>query len=311
MDLFFRASPPIAKRRIHFHQFMAEVHERIADFRGKLKSGKAKGDDPIPPVAAAIASEVEILCFDEFSVDDIADAMILARLFGQLFQHRLTIVATSNASPDELYRNGLNRGLFLPFIELLKERMTVFHLAAPRDYRLDSSGSERRYVTPLGREADACLDAHFRHLSGCERGERRELTNKRRRIIVPEACGEVARFAFEDLSARPLGAADYLKIAEAFRTIILADVPMLDASRRNEARRLINLIDTLYDNRVRLIVSAETEPALLWRGGEGVESVQFARTASRLVEMRSDAYWQSASIAPAEMKKARAVRSGP
>jgi cell division protein ZapE len=313
MDLFFKVVPTsVAKRRTHFHAFMAEVHDRIAAFRRQLKRGEARGDDPIPPVADAVASETGLLCFDEFSVDDIADAMILGRLFEQLFRRGVVVVATSNVPPDELYKGGLNRSLFEPFIALLKEHMSVFRLEAPRDFRLDISGSERRYATPLGPEADACLDAHFRHLTGRDSGEARGLANRGRTIEVPEASGNVARFTFEGLCRKPLGAADYLRIAETFGTIILSGVPVLDTSRRNEARRLINLIDALYDNRVRLIVSADAEPGRLWRGEDGsVESLQFARTASRLIEMRSDAYWNAAAQVHAEMKKARAVRSGP
>jgi cell division protein ZapE len=303
MDLFFDAAPIEAKRRIHFHRFMEDAHARINAFRRKLKAGEAKGDDPIPPVAAEIASEIRLLCFDEFVVHDIADAMILGRLFAQLFARGVTIVATSNIAPDDLYAGGLNRVLFLPFIALIKEHMTVFHLDAPRDYRLDASGSELRYVTPLGREADACLNAHFRHLTGCERGTPRELTVKGRRIVVPEAVDGVARFSFDELCARPLGAGDYLRIAAAFHTLIIAGIPVLGSAMRNEARRLINLVDTLYDNRIRLIVSAAAEPVALWTG-DGSEGLDFARTASRLIEMRSDEYWNVASAA--KRKTARA-----
>jgi len=217
----------------------------------------------------------------------------------------VTVVATSNIEPDRLYEDGLNRSLFLPFIALLKERMSVFHLDAPRDYRLDDPGAGPRYVTPLGPDAESCLDAHFHALTGCEHGRRRELAHKGRRIVVPEAVDGVARFSFQDLCARPLGAGDYLQIAAAFHTIIVAGIPVLGPGERNEAKRLINLVDTLYDNRIRLIVSAEAEPDSLWQGSEGAESFEFARTASRLAEMRSDAYWEAASR-PADMKTARA-----
>jgi cell division protein ZapE len=173
--------------------------------------------------------------------------------------------------------------------------MRVFHLDAPRDYRLDSSGTERRYVSPPGPEAAACLTAHFQHFSGVLRGRRTEIANKGRRIVVPEAAGDVARFSFADLCSRPLGAGDYLKLAEAFHTIIIDDVPILSAARRNEAKRFIALIDTLYDKHVRLIVSAEGEPGELWQGKEGAEAFEFKRTASRLTEMHADAYWNEAS----------------
>jgi cell division protein ZapE len=305
MDLFFAAAPTPAKRRVHFHAFMAEVHERIARFRALLKSGAVKGDDPIPPVAAEIAAETRLLCFDEFAVSDIADAMILGRMFEQLFARGVTVVATSNVTPDALYEGGLNRALFLPFIALLKQRMATFHLDAPRDYRQDGEGTGPRYLTPLGQRADACLTEHFRALTGRERGSLSEIVNKGRRIVVPEAAEGVARFSFKDLCARPLGAGDYLKIAAAFPTILLADVPLLDAAHRNEAKRFINLIDTLYDNHVRLIVSAAAEPDALWLGEGGTERFEFTRTASRLTEMRSDAYWDTA--ADQAVQAARAV----
>jgi cell division protein ZapE len=309
MDLFFRAVPVAAKRRVHFHQFMGDVHDRIGRFRRRLKEGEVKGSDPIAPVAAELAAEIRLLCFDEFAVHDIADAMILGRLFEQLFALGVTVVATSNVPPEELYKDGLNRALFLPFIALIEERMAVFELQAPRDYRLDSAGSERRYVTPLGAEADACLAAHFRHLTGREHGERAEITHKGRRLVVPEAADGVARFAFADLCARPLGAADYLRIAAAFHTVILSDVPVLSPAERDEAKRFINLIDTLYDNGVRLIVSAAVEPESLLDGFDGVEKFEFARTASRLTEMRSDEYWAAAGK-PDQKKTARAARPG-
>ena len=291
MDLFFEAASTQRKRRVHFHQFMGEVHDRIAALRAETKNG----GDPIAHVARALAAEIELLCFDEFAVYDIADAMILGRLFEQLFRRGVTVVATTNVAPVDLYKDGLNRALFLPFIALLKEHMAVFHLDAPRDYRLDSTGTERRYVTPLGPEADACLAAHFRHFSGVSRGTRLELLSKGRRLVVPEAAAGVARFSFGELCSRPLGAGDYLKIADTFRTIILSDVPILAPERRNEAKRLIALIDTLYDRHVRLIVSAEAEPDHLWQRRDGAEAFEFARTASRLIEMRSDAYWNAAT----------------
>lgn len=300
MDLFFRAAPGKGKRRVHFHAFMAEVHERLNEVRGRLRNGELRGEDAIGPVADGIAGQTQLLCFDEFAVSDIADAMILGRLFEGLFARGVTVVATSNIALDDLYREGLNRPLFLPFIDILKARMEVFQLEAPRDYRLDDAGSDRRYVTPLGPAADRCLDAHFRHLTGVAHGTPAEIVSKGRRIVIPEAAGGVARLSFEDLCARPLGAADYLKIARTFGTIILAGLPVLGPGQRNEAKRLINLIDTLYDNGNRLIASAEAEPEELWRGADATETFEFARTASRLVEMRSDAYWQARSVARQE-----------
>ncbi len=311
MDLFFATAPVEAKRRVHFHEFMGDVHDRINARRRLAKSDGKSIAEPIAAVARQLAAETKLLCFDEFAVYDIADAMILGRLFSKLFAKGVVVVATTNVAPDDLYKDGLNRALFLPFIALLKERMTVFHLDAPRDYRLDAAGGERRYVMPLGPEADACLDAHFHYFCGGDGGARAELHNKGRRIVVPLAAGGAARFSFDDLCGRPLGAGDYLKVAEAFHTVIVAGIPILAAARRNEAKRLINLVDTFYDKRVRLIVSAEAEPHALWEGKDGAETFEFARTASRLVEMRSDSYWENAGAPSPETKKAQAVRPGP
>jgi cell division protein ZapE len=294
MDAFFNSVALPQKRRVHFHAFMTEVHERIAAFRAELSAGTIRGDDPIAPVAGGIAADARLLCFDEFSISDIADAMILGRLFEHLFAHGVCVVATSNVPPDDLYKDGLNRALFLPFIAAMQERMEVFHLAGTRDYRLDDVDAGRRYISPLGQAADACLNAHFRRLTGCDRGKARTLRNKGRAILIPEAAGRVARFAFEDLCSMPLGASDYLAIAANFDAVIISAIPQLNESSRNEAKRLINLVDTLYDSHTRLIVSAASEPDSLWQGANGVENFEFARTASRLIEMRSDAYWNSA-----------------
>ena len=288
MDQFHAAAPNERKLRTHFHEFMADVHDRIHRFRQALKAGKVKGDDPIAPVAAEIAAETSLLSFDEFFVTDIADAMILGRLFEKLFQHGVTIVATSNVPLDELYSDGLNRALFLPFIALLKDQMEVFHLDAPRDFRLEALTSQPLYIVPGGLKADDVLDYHFCRLTGIRKGEPAEIAHKGRLIFVPEQARGVARFSFDGLCRRPLGAADYLKIARAYHTIILSDVPVMDNDQRNEARRFINLIDTLYDNRIKLVVSADAEPDRLWRGRDGHENLAFARTASRLIEMRSD-----------------------
>jgi cell division protein ZapE len=290
MDEFFELAPNVRKQRAHFHEFMADVHSRIARFRKRLKAGEIKGDDPIVPVADEIATEVRLLCFDEFSVTDIADAMILGRLFERLFERGLTVIATSNVAPDELYKNGLNRALFLPFIELIKAHMGVFHLDASKDFRLEKLGSEPVYLTPLGLKSDRILDNHFERLSGVRKGSPQTLVNGKRGIPVREAAGGVARFTFDELCARPLGAADYLKIARAFHTVIISDIPVMSPEIRNEARRFINLIDTFYDRKVRLVVSAAAPPEQLWRGTDGNEAFEFARTSSRLIEMQSDAY---------------------
>jgi cell division protein ZapE len=306
MDLFYDAASSPRKRRAHFHAFMADVHDRADRLRREPKNGAARNGDPIAAVADDIAAEIDLLCFDEFAVTDIADAMILGRLFEQLFARNVVVVATSNSAPDDLYKDGLNRALFVPFIEMLRRRMTVFHLDAPQDYRLTTTGDGRRYVNPLGHAAAASMDAHFRRLTGHAIGEPAEIANKGRRIAVPQAASGVARFSFAELCSRPLAASDYRALAKAFHTIMLENVPVLEAARRNEAKRFINLVDVLYDARLRLIVSAAAEPHDLWTGVTGSETAEFQRTASRLIEMRSDAYWEAASRG-AEKKEARAI----
>ncbi|HEX2840583.1 cell division protein ZapE [Hyphomicrobium sp.] len=282
MDLFFDAVAFSPKRRLHFHEFMSEVHDRI-------QRGRATTDgDPIPFVAGEIAAETRLLCFDELTITDIADAMILARLFKALFARDVVVVATSNAPPDRLYWNGLNRQLFVPFIDLLKERMDVVELKSAKDFRLDKLSGRQLYFSPCDSKAEAGLDDHWRRLTGQQPAEPAELDVKGRKVRVPLAAMGVARFSFADLCEAPLGALDYLHIAHAYHTIVLDCVPVLTPERRNAARRLIHLIDTLYDHRNCLIVSAEAEPALLYPEGDG--AALFERTASRLMEMRSEAY---------------------
>ncbi|MEO1197654.1 MAG: cell division protein ZapE [Pseudomonadota bacterium] len=288
MDLFFERAPINRKRRAHFHEFMAEVHDRIHAHRQKLKRGEVKDGDPIPIVANAIADEARLLCFDEFFVTDIADAMILGRLFEGLWRRGVVVVATSNVVPDGLYKDGLNRALFLPFISFLKEHMQVAQLDARTDFRLEKLSGAPVYHTPLSADADAALDAAFLRLTGSERGHPQELVVKGRTLHVPDACLGVARFSFDDLCVQPLGASDYLKLAHHFHTLVLSGIPVLPARLRNEAKRFTTLIDTLYDNRVKLICSAEAEPHLLHPEGES--AFAFERTASRLIEMRSETY---------------------
>lgn len=295
MDLFHDGAPAAESRRVHFHEFMADVHERIHAWRERARRGEVSGADPIAPVAAAIAGETRLLCFDEFQVRDIADAMILGRLFTGLFRHGVTVVATSNDAPENLYAGGLNRALFLPFIDLLRARLDVMHLDARTDYRLETLNGERVYFNPLGPEARRAMDAVWRSLAGEEGGAPGEIRVRGRVIPVPASAGAAARFSFADLCVRPLGSADYLRIARAFSTVLLDDVPALGPERRNEARRFINLVDVLYDGHVRLIVSAEAEPAALYPAGDGAE--HFLRTASRLIEMRSHAYLAAAARA--------------
>ena len=290
MDMFFDAAPAPLKRRAHFHAFMADVHARLHQWRQAMKRGEATGEDPIAPVATELAREASLLCFDEFSVRDIADAMILGRLFTALFAAGVVVVATSNVAPDELYKDGLNRALFLPFVALLKERLEVVELDARTDYRLQKLRRAPVYYTPLGPKADAALDAAFLALTGHERGEPMTIELLGRRLEAPQAIDGVARFDFDALCRRPLGAADYLKLAQRFHTIILDRIPRLGESERNEARRFIILIDALYDMRIKLIASAAGEPEKLYSGVDGAEAFEFKRTASRLYEMRSADY---------------------
>jgi cell division protein ZapE len=290
MDLFFEALPVRRKRRAHFHAFMADVHERIHRWRQALKKGEVKGDDPIRPVAADLAQEAWVLCFDEFSVTDIADAMILGRLFTALFEHGVVVVATSNVDPERLYEGGLNRTLFVPFIALLKERMDVAHLNARTDFRLEKLAGSPVYHTPAGAAAREALDRAFRTLSGRARGKAVTLAVKGHAVEIPQAAAGVARFSFADLCAKPLGASDYLAIAQSFHTVILENIPRMGFEQRNEAKRFIILIDTLYDSRVKLLASAEAEAPELYRAPTGREAFEFDRTVSRLIEMRSQEY---------------------
>jgi cell division protein ZapE len=288
MDLFFAASPVVRKRRTHFHEFMLDVHERVHVWRQERKRGEVKSDDPIAPVAAALAEESWLICFDEFHVTDIADAMILGRLFARLFDHGVIVVATSNVAPDELYRDGLNRDLFVPFIALMKDRMDAVRLDARIDFRLEKlAGAPVWYADE---DADVALDMAWERLTGAFGGEPVDIALRGRTIRVPQAARGVARFPFHQLCGQPLGASDYLKIAHQFHTILLDHIPVMSYDARNEAKRFIILIDTLYDHAVKLIASAEAEPDALYRETDGFEAQEFRRTASRLVEMRSAAY---------------------
>jgi cell division protein ZapE len=290
MDMFFAVVETPRKRRAHFHAFMADVHVHLNQWRQSRKRGEVEGEDPIGPVASDLAREASLLCFDEFSVRDIADAMILSRLFTALFAAGVVVVATSNVAPDDLYQDGLNRALFLPFIALIKERLEVVELDARTDYRLEKLKRAPVYYTPLNPKADAALDAAFLTLTGHERGEPTRIELLGRYLDAPQAIDDVARFDFDALCRRPLGAADYLKLAQRFHTLVLDHIPVIGASERNEAKRFIILIDALYDMRVKLIASAAAEPEALYLGADGAEAFEFARAASRLHEMRSAEY---------------------
>jgi cell division protein ZapE len=290
MDLFFATSVVKRKRRVHFHEFMADVHERVHVFRQDIKNDALSERDPIQRAAAAIAEETWLLCFDEFHVTDIADAMILGRLFTRLFELGVVVVATSNLAPGELYKDGLNRGLFLPFIALLQRHCEVVRLEARIDFRLEKLTGMPTWYVPANAIADAALDDAWRHLAGEYAGSPHELVVKGHIVRVPKAAMGVARFSFDDLCAQPLAATDYLKIAHEFHTVVLDRIPVMEHARRNEAKRFIILIDTFYDHAVKLLASAQAQPDRLYRGSEGFEVQEFKRTASRLIEMRSQSY---------------------
>jgi cell division protein ZapE len=290
MDMFFEAVEGPPKHRAHFHAFMADVHASLNQWRQARKRGEVAGEDPIAPVAAELAREASLLCFDEFSVRDIADAMILSRLFTALLAAGVVVVATSNVAPGELYKDGLNRALFLPFIALIEERLDAVELDARTDYRLEKLRRAPVYYTPLSPKADAALDAAFLALTGHKRGAAARIELLGRQLDVPQAIDGVARFDFDTLCRRPLGAADYLKLAQRFHTLIVDRIPLLGESERNEAKRFIILIDALYDMRVKLIASAAGEPQTLYSGADGAEAFEFKRAASRLHEMRSAEY---------------------
>jgi cell division protein ZapE len=285
MDLFFASLTFHPRRRLHFHEFMADAHERMAEAR------RGSHGDPIPHVARQIAAAGRLLCFDELHVTDIADAMILGRLFKELFAERVVVVATSNAHPSELYRNGLNRQLFLPFVDLIEDHMDILELVAAKDFRLEKLAKRPLYFTPVNESSRTELDKMWLRLAGAAAGQPTELDVKGRKVRVPLAARGVARFRFADLCEKPLGSLDYLHIARAYHTVLIEGIPVLNPARRNAARRFINLIDTLYDHRVALVASADAEPPELYPSGDGADL--FRRTASRLMEMRSEAYLAS------------------
>lgn len=303
MDLFYETAPAEAKRRTHFHVFMGEVHRLIDAWRkgdaaarrarfgrtqnrfGSPRGRSVMGDDPIPPVAGLIADGARLLCFDEFQVTDIADAMILGRLFEALFARGVTLVATSNRRPDQLYQDGINRQLFLPFIDLLTSKVEVVDVAGPHDYRLDRLRAAGTWFAPVDPDNERSFDGLWREMLGPEDEDGEIVEVLGRRIVFSHAAGGLLRASFASLCSVALGPNDYVAIAARFHTVFLDGLPKLAPSRREEARRLVTLIDALYEAKTHLIVLAEAEPVRLYPEGDG--AFEFERTASRLQEMRS------------------------
>jgi cell division protein ZapE len=281
MDMFVDHLEGIPARRVHFHAFMQEIHSAMHEAR------KTGVDDAIAPVAADVAASVRLLAFDEMQISDITDAMIVGRLFQALFTAGVVVVTTSNRVPDDLYKHGLNRNLFVPFIELIKDRMVVQELASPNDYRQDRLAGSQVYFTPVNSESRAAMDAVWDDLAGGV-GTPLVLKVKGREVEIPAFRNGMARARFHALCGKPLGAADYLALADAVRVLLLDDIPLLGRSNFNEAKRFVTLIDALYEARVRLICSAAAAPEMLYVEGEG--TFEFERTASRLREMQAEGW---------------------
>ncbi|MDP8914483.1 MAG: cell division protein ZapE [Pseudomonadota bacterium] len=288
MDLAYQAIDVWPKRRVHFHEFMLEVHERLRAER------KSESGDPIPPVAGAIAAEAKLLAFDEMVINNTADAMILSRLFSRLLAARVTVVTTSNRPPRDLYKDGLNRELFLPFIDLVERELEVVPLNGPTDYRLQRLGGMPTWYVPNGPEATQALSNAFFRLTDYSPEDRANVPSEDipvqggRTLHVPKSLKGVAVFSFKRLCGEARGAPDYLAIARRYHTVILVGIPQLGPERRNEAARFVTLIDALYEHKVKLLAAADAQPNGLYKSGDG--AFEFERTASRLIEMQSEAY---------------------
>lgn len=278
MDLFHQSLPDIKSRRIHFHAFMQEVHAALHEAR------KTGVDDAIKPVALDLAKDLQLLCLDEMQITDITDAMIVGRLFEWLVGEGVVIVSTSNRIPDDLYKDGLNRDLFLPFIGFLKTHLKVHELTSPTDYRQNRLQGAQSYFVPADAQARAALGEIWADLSR-GKSDRLVLAVKGREVVLPAFANGVAKASFYDLCGQPLGPGDYLAIADAIRLLILEDIPRLSSENYNQARRFVTLIDALYEAKVRLIASAADQPERLYIEGAG--SFEFERTASRLREMQA------------------------
>ena len=289
MDLFFETADVAHKRRVHFHAFMQDAHRRIYQWRRTPERLDDPGsDDPIPPLADAIAAGAALLCFDEFQVNDIADAMIIGRLFRALFSRGVVVVATSNTTPDNLFAGQPGRDAFLPFIDLLKQQLDVLVLEGGRDWRRQRLRGKPTWLVPADDRADRALDEAFEGLTDGARGRPDRLTVMGRTLPVPVAAAGVARFDFDALCGTPLGAGDYLALATHYHALVLDGVPRLSPDNYDVARRFIVLVDALYDHRVKLVASADDVPDRLYQRGEGAKA--FERTASRLEEMQSKEY---------------------
>lgn len=286
MNLFFDAAPVAAKERVHFHAFMRDIHAEI--HRRRQLPMSADEGDPIPGMADGIADSATLLCLDEMEVRDIADAMIVGRLFEKLFARGVVIVTTSNRHPDDLYRHGLQRERFVPFIALIKQKLDLLHLESAQDYRLGRLAGQAVYHAPLGPAADAALDAAWARLTDDAVPAPDEVTVHGRRVRVPAAARQVARFGFDDLCRTALGPSDYLAVAARFSCLIVKDIPVMTEETKDAARRFVTLIDALYEHRTALICSAAAPPEGLYTGTEG--GFEFGRTVSRLIEMQAADY---------------------
>ena len=282
MDMFCAMAEVAPKRRVHFHAFMQDIHRR-------LHAARRQSKDPLKEVAQAVAAEASLLCLDEMQIADIADAMIVGRLFEILLAQGTVVVTTSNLKPEDLYTDGLNRQLFLPFIHLIEEKLDVVTLASPTDYRMGRVKGHETFIHPLGPEADRKVQDLWERLTDTERGSKGSLEVLGRQLAIPQAAHGVARFTFADLCEAPLGPPDYLAIAQNFGTVFIEHIPQLTPRHRNPSKRFILLIDTLYDAHVRLVASAAVAPEAIYSEGHHVQ--EFARTVSRLREMQSASWW--------------------
>ncbi|HEX5281523.1 MAG TPA: cell division protein ZapE [Micropepsaceae bacterium] len=309
MDLFFQSVEGPGKRRIHFNEFMADTHGFIHSWRSLSPAEKKRrpeyvrgaGEDPIAPAARRIASSATLLCLDEFQVTDVADAMILGRLFEKLLEYGAVSVVTSNSPPDGLYERGINRELFLPFIAMIQQHFEIVELTGALDYRLNRMAGLHIYNTPLGPGADRAMDEAWQKLTDGQPGESLDIEILGRKFEVPKVAEGVARFSFDEVCGAALGPPDYLAIADHFHAVLIDQIPQMGPEKSNEARRFTWLIDTLYDRRIKVICSAAARPELLYVRGDNV--APFRRTASRLLEMQSVDYLVSAKqpLAPAEI----------